>query len=125
MKPNSRNLEILKRIIGYCDEINGTLDRVGHEFDAMMADNHYKNSLAMDILQIGELVKNLTANFKQEHKDMPWGNISGMRDVAAHGYNDFDFNVLWETVNEDIEPLKSYCLKCIEELKAKGGGSRR
>jgi uncharacterized protein with HEPN domain len=82
----------------------------------MMSDFLYKNSLAMDVLQIGELVKNLTAEFKQTHKDMPWGDIAGMRDIAAHGYGDFDFDVLWETVNEDIEPLKSYCQECIEEI---------
>jgi uncharacterized protein with HEPN domain len=83
----------------------------------MMSDFLYKNSLAMDVLQIGELVKNLTVDFKQTHKDMPWGDIAGMRDIAAHGYGDFDFDVLWETVNEDIELLKSYCQKCIEELR--------
>jgi uncharacterized protein with HEPN domain len=107
----------MKRIIGYCDEINSTLERVGYDFDTMMSDFLYKNSLAMDVLQIGELVKNLTSDFKQAHRDMPWGDIAGMRDIAAHGYGGFDFIVLWETVNEDIESLKSYCQKYIEELE--------
>jgi uncharacterized protein with HEPN domain len=40
-----------------------------------------------------------------------------MRDIAAHGYGGFDFSVLWETVNEDIESLKSYCQKYIEKLE--------
>ncbi|MDR3225305.1 MAG: DUF86 domain-containing protein [Clostridiales Family XIII bacterium] len=118
MKPNSRNVEILKRIIGYCNEISSTLEIVNHDYETMMSNFLYKNSLAMNVLQIGELVKNLTADFKQKHRDMPWGDIAGMRDIAAHGYGDFDFSVLWETVNEDIELLKSFCQKSIEELKA-------
>lgn len=116
MKPSPRNVEIMKRIIGYCDEIKNTLERVGYDFDTMMSDFLYKNSLAMDVLQIGELVKNLTEDFKQAHKDMPWSDIAGMRDITAHGYGSFDFSVLWETVNEDIEPLKSYCRKCVKEF---------
>jgi uncharacterized protein with HEPN domain len=117
MRHELRDIEILKRVIGYCDEINRTLERLERNFDIMMSDYLYKNSLAMDVLQIGELIKNLTSDFKQANNEMPWGDIAGMRDIAAHGYGDFDFKVLWETVNEDIEPLKEYCQKCIAELE--------
>lgn len=117
MTHNERNIEVLKRIVGYCDEVNCTLDLVNYSFDTMISDFLYKNSLAMNVLQIGELVKNLTEDFKQEYQGIPWSEIAGMRDIAAHGYGDFDFDVLWETITEDIDPLKSYCEQCIESLK--------
>ena len=38
-----------------------------------------------------------------------------MRDKAAHHYWSFDVDILWETVTEDIEPLKNYCEKYLLE----------
>jgi uncharacterized protein with HEPN domain len=49
-------------------------------------------------------------------KHMPWSEIKRMRDKAAHHYGEFDVTTLWETVTEDIGPLREYCAACIEKL---------
>jgi uncharacterized protein with HEPN domain len=69
----------------------------------------------MSILQIGELVNVLSQEFKDDHDTVAWREIKRMRDRAAHHYIDFHIPTLWETVTEDIEPLKEFCAKCISE----------
>jgi uncharacterized protein with HEPN domain len=38
----------------------------------------------MPILQIGELAKNLSDEFRETNNDIPWKAIMGMRDIFAH-----------------------------------------
>jgi uncharacterized protein with HEPN domain len=115
MTHSERDLSTLKHIILYCDEINMAITTHALTLEKVKADVVYKNALSMSILQIGELVNVLSDDFKNEHSTIPWRAIKRMRDKATHHYVQFDILTLWETVMEDIAPLREYCLKYFEE----------
>ena len=110
------DLTILRKIIQYCTEIELTLDRFNPTRDEFVSDFVIKNAVAMCILQIGELVSKLTDEFKAKHTTMPWREIKGMRNIAAHNYGQIDPDILWETANDDISILKEFCIKVIQEI---------
>jgi uncharacterized protein with HEPN domain len=117
MTHSERDLSTLKHIVLYCDEIDLVISSHNLTLEKVKADIVYKNALSMSILQIGELVNVLSEDFKDEHSAMPWREIKRMRDKAAHHYVQFDVPTLWETVTEDIAPLKEYCIKYLKEAK--------
>lgn len=106
---NNRDNIIIKKIIQYADEVQTTIDRFSLTRDKFSDDFVVKNAIAMCILQIGELVGNLTDNFKSEHKSVPWREIKAMRNIAAHNYGEIDIDILWETAIYDIPDLKAFC----------------
>jgi uncharacterized protein with HEPN domain len=55
---------------------------------------------------MGELVKHLTKEFRQQSSDIPFNKIAGLRDITAHGYYSLNFNFIWNTLNEDVPLLK-------------------
>jgi uncharacterized protein with HEPN domain len=116
MKHDERDISTLRHIILYCDEIDEALRKHDLTLEKVKSDSIYKNALSMSVLQIGELANILSQSFRKAHNDMPWSEIKRMRDKAAHHYGEFDVNTLWETVTEDIRPLKEYCAVCIEKL---------
>ena len=67
------------------------------------------NALAMCILQIGELTTHLSSEFTDAFSEIPWKDIRGMRNVAAHHYGEFSVKYLWQTVVEDIPKLREFC----------------
>lgn len=69
----------------------------------------------MCILQIGELVGNLTEEFKTANNNIPWREIKAMRNIAAHNYGEIDAEILWETAIYDVPDLKDFCCKIISE----------
>jgi len=73
----------------------------------------------MCILQIGELVSHLSDNFIEKYNDMPWRQIKGMRNIAAHGYEEFDVDILWQTIKNDLPSLSVYCNDIIKKLRNK------
>ena len=63
----------------------------------------------MCILQIGELGGHLSPEFRAAHREMPWEEIRGMRNVMAHAYGSISVQTTWETIEQDIPLLKKFC----------------
>jgi uncharacterized protein with HEPN domain len=55
---------------------------------------------------IGEIIKRLPLNIKNNYADIPWRRITGLRDKLAHHYDEIDLEVLWSTVTNSLPDLK-------------------
>lgn len=84
-----------------------------------ISDDILKRAAAMSVINIGELVKNLTSAFRNEYKNVPWKAISGFRDVAAHKYGTLDMNIVYNTVKIDIPMLKENIQQILESADVK------
>ncbi|MCL2446051.1 MAG: DUF86 domain-containing protein [Oscillospiraceae bacterium] len=101
---NDKDRTILEHMIeDACDIINFSID-LSNVHDLIKFRMHRK-AIVMSILNIGELTKQLSLTFKQEHKEIPWKKISGMRDIAAHGYHIMDNDVIWIVITHFIPEL--------------------
>jgi len=55
---------------------------------------------------VGEAVKRLPGDVKEEAPEIPWKKISGMRDVISHGNEDVQYEVLWDAVQLQFPELE-------------------
>jgi len=55
---------------------------------------------------IGEASRGLTDQFREEHQQVPWREISDMRNRVTHGYFDIDLDVVWNTIMNDLPALE-------------------
>lgn len=67
MNSSGRNIDIIEHIINYCNEISLTHERFGHSINIFNEDVVYRNAISMCILQIGELSKHLSEDFKERY----------------------------------------------------------
>ena len=63
------------------------------------------DSVLFRLIQISENSVKLTSEFKIQHNDVPWQAIKGMRNKIVHEYGDVEFDVVHQTVVEDIPQL--------------------
>ncbi|MCM1233909.1 MAG: DUF86 domain-containing protein, partial [Ruminococcus flavefaciens] len=71
----------------------------------------------MCIIQIGELVGQLSDELKNKRQEVPWKLIKNMRNLFAHDYARVDNEIVWDTLKNNIPDLKAKCEKIlIEEL---------
>lgn len=115
MEISERDSVIIEKIIGYCNEIDDA-HRAFQTLYAEFAENSiYKNAVCLCIMQIGELSNHLSEKFKDEHNNIPWKQIRGMRNVVAHEYGNIDTATVWETVLDDIPEIKQFCIELLSE----------
>lgn len=110
-----RDRDILPKIIRYCERIESKM--VGLTRQTLETDLDKKEIICFNLLQIGELAKNMSPDFLRDYKDVPWKKVKGMRDCVAHGYGTIDLNVVWTTISKDIKPLHLYCERILQENK--------
>ena len=55
---------------------------------------------------LGEAARSLPQEFKQAYPDIPWAQISKMRNVLIHIYFGIDQEIIWEIVQRDLPELK-------------------
>jgi uncharacterized protein with HEPN domain len=54
---------------------------------------------------IGEAARNVSGEYQEEHPDIDWRGMIGLRNRLAHAYFDVDYDVLYKIIQEDIPPL--------------------
>ena len=76
-----------------------------YTLESLLADWKATAALERFIEVVGEGVKRLPEDIKQQHPDIPWREIAGTRDHLIHGYDIVDHQVLWDAVQIDIPRL--------------------
>lgn len=64
---------------------------------------------------IGEAVKSLSDKLRNQHHNVPWQDMAGMRDVLIHHYFGVDLDEIWLTVKKDIPELKKNIQEIVNE----------
>ena len=110
-----RDRNIISHMLKYCDEVETAHDDFSHSKEKFMNSSTYRNAVTMPILQIGEVANHLSEEFKQQHKQIPWNEMRGIRNLMAHQYHFVDFEIIWDTSRIDIPALREFCKVNLEK----------
>ena len=100
-----RDTIILKKVMSEISIAQKMLGEISYtEFES---NELLKRAICMTVINIGELVKNLSDEFMLNHRSVPWKEIAGFRDIAAHKYQTLRMEDVYETVTVDFPTLYS------------------
>jgi uncharacterized protein with HEPN domain len=63
---------------------------------------------------IGEAVKKLPDEVRDNYPDFEWKSMAGMRDKLIHDYFGVDYDIVWDVVTNKIPALKEKIQKIIK-----------
>ena len=111
-----RNEELyLKDILEAISHIEAYTKNIS--YNQFSSDQMKIDAVVRNLEIIGEAAKNLSKHTKARYPDVPWRNISGMRDKVIHEYFGVDLEIIWKTVQESLLGLKKVIKKIKSEHK--------
>jgi uncharacterized protein with HEPN domain len=111
-KPDNR--QRLRHILEAIDKIEKYLQ--DYDESAFREDEKTLSAVVWQLAVIGESVANLTNDLRDANPQIAWNKISGTRNHLIHGYFSIDFDVVWDTTQNDLPKLKAEIEEILEDL---------
>ena len=77
------------------------------DMDCFLRDRKTCDALVRNLEIIGEAARNVPDSVKARHQQVPWKRAREMRNVLAHVYFGVNLRMVWQTIQEDLPPLKT------------------
>ncbi len=65
---------------------------------------------------VGESAKRVPATLRDKYPAVPWRQVTGMRDVISHAYEDLAHEILWSAAEKDFPMLKAEVQRMLVDL---------
>jgi uncharacterized protein with HEPN domain len=101
------------RVPDYLSHILQAIERIERhteDVDEMgfLASELIQDAVVRNIEIVGEAANNIQkvdAAFAATHNEIPWEVMSAMRTRLAHGSDKVDFEIVWKTVQRDLQDI--------------------
>ena len=108
-------LDYLEDIIEAMDDAVKFTKNMGYEEFVKDKKSAYAATRTLEI--IGEAVKNLPPEVRENYPQVPWKEMAGMRDKLIHEYFGVDLKRVWNTIKKDIPTLKPLFEKILKDFQ--------
>ena len=85
-----KDSKYIARVIKYIDKINRYMQHVD-SYESFIVNEEKVDAFILNLEQIGETVKKLSETYKQNHAEIDWLNIAGLRNLIAQENEEIDY----------------------------------
>ena len=104
--------DYLKHILDEADYLKQNSSGLGKE--AFLKDETLKRAFVRSFEIIGEAVKQLPEEIRQNYMQIEWRLIAGIRDRLIHGYFGVDYEIVWDAIVNKIPLLEQTVREMLE-----------
>lgn len=90
----------------------------GIEYDDFLDDIKTQDAVLRNIEIIGEAVKQISYACREEHPDIEWRKLAGMRDKIIHFYFGINWDIVWGVVTTKLPDLAEQ----VKRIRQEAGG---
>lgn len=85
------------------------------DYSAFIKDSKTQDAVVRNLEIIGEAAGRLPETVRLEAPEIEWRKIVGLRNILAHEYFGVSVPVVWDIVQNKIDPLKSSCRALLDK----------
>jgi uncharacterized protein with HEPN domain len=81
--------------------------------EALLVDEMRQAAILQKLIVIGEAAAHLPDEFHRRHREIPWVDIIGFRNIAVHEYFAVNWEIVWSTATRDVPGLREQITKLL------------
>lgn len=89
---------------------------IGMTKENFVCDKKTIKAVVRSLEVIGEAAGKIPQRIRDNYPEIPWQELSGMRNRLIHEYFGVDFDIVWETIKEDLESLNEAVKRIVSEM---------
>lgn len=95
------------------------IESVGNNttFDDFIRDYRIHDIAMYNFIIVGEAASRISNSFKENNKTVEWHKLRGMRNHLAHSYDEIDYQIIWETIKNDLPILKNQIIILLDKTE--------
>jgi len=102
-------LEAIKRIKDYISDM---------DYKAFLKDLKTRDAVLRNLEVIGESSKNIKDDFRELYPDVPWKEMSGLRDKLIHHYFGVNFEIVWTIIHDELPGVEKKIDTILNEISS-------
>ncbi len=83
------------------------------QYDAFINERKTRNAVERNLEILGEAARRISQSARENHPEIPWRSMIGLRNVLTHEYGEIRYEVLWRVCRDELQTL-------IRQLQALG-----
>ncbi len=78
------------------------------QFADFESDESLREAIQYRLIVLGEAVKRLSGEFREEHAGFRWSGVAGLRDILIHAYERVDNRELWNIATGSVPQMLTF-----------------
>ncbi len=74
-------------------------------YEEFLNDIKTQDAVVRNLEIIGEAIKNISKGLKKKYPQIPWTDLSGVRDKLIHHYFGVNLDIVWNIVKKELPEI--------------------
>jgi len=89
----------------------------GISFEDFQNDTRTVDAVLRNLEIVGEASKNIPSEIREGHPDIPWGRMTGLRNIVSHEYFGIDLSIIWQIITVNLPETKPLIDKMVKDSR--------
>ena len=109
----------------YSDYVRDILEEIhlvieftqGMTFDDLLSDIKTQRAIEKCLGNMGEASKKIPDSIRKKYPEIPFKQMSQMREIVVHDYDGINYMIIWDTVTRELPPLEERIESLLQALE--------
>lgn len=106
---------MINRDLDRLNQIEHSIQRIKTKEEFLKSED-LQELIAFNLMNIGENAGKVSDIVKTDNSNIPWRQISALRNIIVHDYISLQQKIIWNTVQKDIPNLEKDILLAISKI---------